>query len=60
MQSCRGMFNKEAISKMKRGSFIVNNARGSVVEEDAIAEALKSGQLGGAIPPCPAAAQAST
>ncbi len=44
------MFNKEAISKMKRGSFLVNNARGSVVDQDAVAEALKSGQLGGAVP----------
>ncbi|BDA50598.1 Formate dehydrogenase, mitochondrial [Coccomyxa sp. Obi] len=43
----KGMFNKEAISKMKRGSFIVNNARGSIVDQDAVAEALKSGQLGG-------------
>lgn len=46
--SCRGMFDKEVISKMKKGAFLVNNARGAIVDQDAVEEALKSGQLGGA------------
>ncbi len=43
----RGMFNKETIGKMKRGAYLVNNARGAIVDQDAVEEALKSGQLGG-------------
>jgi len=41
------MFNKKLISKMKRGSYIVNTARGKICETEAIVEALKSGQLAG-------------
>merc|ERR1719238_2671279 len=41
------MFNKELINKMKRGAYIVNTARGKICDRDAIAEALKSGQLAG-------------
>jgi formate dehydrogenase len=41
------MFNKTLINKMKRGAYIVNTARGKICDKDAIAEALKSGQLGG-------------
>ena len=41
------MFNKETIGKMKRGAYLVNNARGAIVDQDAIVDALKSGQLGG-------------
>ncbi len=43
----RGLFDRENISKMKPGSYIVNIARGAVVDRDAVVEALKSGQLGG-------------
>ncbi|KAK9814529.1 hypothetical protein WJX72_007417 [[Myrmecia] bisecta] len=43
----RGMFNKERLSKMKKGAHLVNNARASIVDTDAIVDALKSGQLGG-------------
>ncbi|KAK9917019.1 hypothetical protein WJX75_000031 [Coccomyxa subellipsoidea] len=45
--STKGMFDKEVISKMKKGAFLVNNARGVIVDQDAVEEALKSGQLGG-------------
>ena len=41
------MFNDELISKMKRGSYIVNTARGKIVDRDAIVRALESGQLAG-------------
>ncbi len=41
------MFNDALISKMKRGSYIVNTARGKICDRDAIVRALESGQLGG-------------
>ena len=46
-QSAR-MINSEAFSKMKNGAFFVNTARGGVVDEPALLEALKSGKLAGA------------
>jgi glyoxylate reductase len=44
----RGMINKETLAKMKKGSYLVNTARGPIVDESDLVEALKSGQLGGA------------
>merc|ERR1719158_2430269 len=41
------MFNKELISKMKRGAYIVNTARGKICDRNAIVKALEAGQLGG-------------
>ncbi|MCK5551251.1 MAG: NAD-dependent formate dehydrogenase, partial [Hyphomicrobiaceae bacterium] len=41
------MFNDELLSKMKRGAYIVNTARGKICDRDAIVRALKSGQLAG-------------
>jgi len=41
------MFNDSLISKMKRGAYIVNTARGKICDRDAIARALESGQLSG-------------
>jgi len=41
------LFNKDLIYSMKRGAYIVNTARGKICDKDAIAEALKSGQLAG-------------
>lgn len=41
------LFNDALISKMKRGSYIVNTARGKICDTDAIAKALKSGHLAG-------------
>ncbi len=41
------MFNEKLISKMKRGTYIVNTARAKICDKDAIAQALKSGQLAG-------------
>lgn len=41
------LFNAELLSTMKRGSYIVNTARGKICDRDAIADALKSGHLAG-------------
>ena len=41
------LFNKSLISKMKKGAYIVNTARGKICNKDDIAAALKSGQLSG-------------
>jgi formate dehydrogenase len=41
------LFNDELINKMKRGSYIVNTARGKICDRDAIVRALKNGQLAG-------------
>jgi formate dehydrogenase len=43
----RGFFNKERLSKMKKGAILVNNARGAIADRDAVKEACESGQLGG-------------
>lgn len=43
-----GMINAESFKKMKRGVRLVNCARGELVEEAALAEALRQGQLAGA------------
>lgn len=42
------MFNADAFSKMKPGSFLINTARGPLVDTDALADALEAGQIGGA------------
>ena len=42
-----GIINEETIAKMKKGVRIVNCARGELIVEEALAEALKSGQVGG-------------
>ncbi len=41
------MFNDELIGKMRRGSYIVNTARGKICDREAIARALESGHLAG-------------
>ena len=41
------LFNDKLIGMMKRGSYIVNTARGKIVNRDAVVRALESGQLAG-------------
>ncbi len=43
-----GMINAESIRKMKRGVRLVNCARGELIDEPALAQALKQGAVGGA------------
>ncbi len=43
----RGFINKTRIAAMKKGVWIINTARGGLVVENDVAEACKSGQLGG-------------
>jgi len=42
------LINRERIAKMKDGAIIINAARGGIVDEEALYEALKSGKLYGA------------
>ncbi len=41
------LFDEKMISKMKRGAYIINTARGKIVDRDAVVRALESGQLAG-------------
>lgn len=41
------LFDEKLISKMKRGAYLVNTARGKICDRDAVVKALKSGQLAG-------------
>jgi D-3-phosphoglycerate dehydrogenase / 2-oxoglutarate reductase len=42
------LIGKDEMAAMKTGAFIINCARGGVIDEDALLEALESGQIGGA------------
>ena len=42
------MIGAEEITAMKDGAFLINNARGTAVDLDALANALRGGKLGGA------------
>lgn len=44
----RGMIDAGALSRLPRGARLINVSRGAVVDEPAVIEALRSGQLGGA------------
>ena len=44
----RGMMNAEAFAKLKKGAYIINTARGPLIDEQALVTALESGQVGGA------------
>lgn len=48
IEKTKHLINKEAIELMKPGARILNCARGGIVEEDALFEAIKSGKIAGA------------
>lgn len=48
LSATRGMMNAAAFAKMKKGAYIVNTARGPLIDEPALVAALDSGQIGGA------------
>ena len=41
------LFDEKMLSRMKRGAYLINTARGKICNRDAIAKALESGQLAG-------------
>ena len=48
VDSTRNLFDARRIASMKKGAVLINSARGGIVDEVALAAALKSGALGGA------------
>jgi formate dehydrogenase len=46
-EKTRGLFNKDLLAKMKKGSWLINTARGAIVVKEDVADALKSGHLRG-------------
>ncbi len=48
VDSTRGLLNAQRIAAMKKGAVLINTARGGVIDEQALAQSLKSGHLGGA------------
>ncbi|MCA9542742.1 MAG: phosphoglycerate dehydrogenase [Myxococcales bacterium] len=47
-EQTKNMIRAEQLALMKRGAYLLNNARGDVVDVEALAAALKDGHLGGA------------
>lgn len=48
VDSTRGLFDAARIASMKPGAVLINTARGGIIDETALAAALRGGHLGGA------------
>lgn len=46
-EKTKGMFDKAKIAKLKKGVLIVNNARGAIMDTQAVVDACSSGHIGG-------------
>nr|KAJ0222552.1 hypothetical protein LSAT_V11C200083620 [Lactuca sativa] len=46
-EKTKGMFDKERIGKLKKGVLIVNNARGAIMDTQAVVDGCNSGHIGG-------------
>jgi len=47
-EATRGMFNQDVFSRMKRSSYLINVARGPIVDDDDLLAALDNGKISGA------------
>lgn len=47
-EATQKLFDKQVFLKMKKGAYFINTARGGVIDENALTEALNSGHLSGA------------
>jgi len=47
LDSTKGIINKTTLAKFKEGAFLINTARGKLINEEDVVAALKSGKLGG-------------
>ena len=48
LDETRGLIGRAALDRMRPGAVVLNTSRGPIVDADAVIEALRSGQLGGA------------
>jgi phosphoglycerate dehydrogenase-like enzyme len=51
-EQSRNLIGQRAFEAMKPGAYLINTARGGIVDEDALSEALKGGRLAGAALDC--------
>jgi len=46
-ESTRGLFDEKLLRSMKKGAFLVNTARGAIVDRDSLVKVMNDGHLGG-------------